>query len=199
MKYIIMADGKMSRWNSKDGTPKHLVKINGETLLERIVHQIRSNSFDSEIIITSHNPLYEVKGACRYEPKNNIYEIDRFTEELIDDNCCFLYGDTYYTDDSIKQILNCEKEDLHFFGNMKSMIAVVVTNSKIMRACINDVKCLYLKGQLKECKGWQVYQCYKNLPYDEISIEGSFSLIEDGTQGFNTFEEYAEFMKGISF
>ena len=35
MKYIIMAAGMGTRWNNYLGVPKHLIELNGETLLGR--------------------------------------------------------------------------------------------------------------------------------------------------------------------
>ena len=105
MRYVIMADGKGTRWGNYSGIPKHLIKIGDETLLERTVRLIKQTDESNEIVITSHDYRYEVEGAVRYEPKNNVLEIDRFTDELIDDGVVFLYGDTYYTDDSIKTIV----------------------------------------------------------------------------------------------
>ena len=75
MRYIIMADGKGSRWNHYMGREKHEISIDGETLLQRTVRLIREKDAGAEVIITSHNPAFEVEGAVRYEPKNNIYEI----------------------------------------------------------------------------------------------------------------------------
>lgn len=37
MKYIIMADGKGTRWGNYQDIPKHLIQIGGETLLGRTV------------------------------------------------------------------------------------------------------------------------------------------------------------------
>ena len=86
MKYIIMADGKGTRWNNYHNIPKHLIEIGGETLLARTVRLLRENDALADIVITSHDPRYEVSGARRYEPQNNHLEIDRFTEELIEND-----------------------------------------------------------------------------------------------------------------
>lgn len=86
MRYVIMADGKMTRWASSYGVPKHLLPIGDEALLGRLVRQIRENDPDAEVIVTSHDPRYGDYGATRYEPQNNVLEIDRFTQELIGDN-----------------------------------------------------------------------------------------------------------------
>ena len=92
MKYIIMADGKGTRWGNYQDIPKHLIQIGGETLLGRTVRLLNEKDPGCEVVITSHDERYEFEGARRYEPKNNRLEIDRFTEELIADNICFLYG-----------------------------------------------------------------------------------------------------------
>ena len=41
MRYVIMADGKGSRWNDFMGHKKHNISISGETLLERTVRLVR--------------------------------------------------------------------------------------------------------------------------------------------------------------
>ena len=83
-RYIIMADGKMTRWKNFL-VPKHMLPVHGEPILLRTVRLVRRFDPNAEIIITSHNPSYEVPGTVRYEPQNNHCEIDRFTWELIGD------------------------------------------------------------------------------------------------------------------
>ena len=117
MKYIIMADGEGKRWKNYNGLPKHLIPVDGEPIIKRTIDQIRSIDDRGDIIITSHNESYEFEGAKRYEPESNHLEIDRFTEELIEDNICFLYGDTYYTDRCLCRISEEDCGQLSFFGN----------------------------------------------------------------------------------
>lgn len=190
MKYIIMADGKGTRWKNYKNIPKHLIEINGETLLERIVKQLKKRDKGSEIIITSHDKRYEIKGAKRYEPLNNILEIDRFTEELIEDDICFLYGDTYYSDDAIDIIINTKAEDLMFFGNKKSIVAIKIKDSKIFKYHVKNVKYLYLRGKIKNCKGWQVYQSFQNIRYGTKKIKDKFIVVDETTVDYNTPKEY---------
>ena len=137
MKYIIMADGKGRRWNNFDNIPKHLIEINGETLLSRTVRLLKEFNSDAEVIITSHDPRYEVEGARRYEPRNNMLEIDRFTEELIEDDICFLYGDTYYSEKAMETITTTEADDLMFFGNGKAIVAIKVKDASVFRYHVN--------------------------------------------------------------
>ena len=163
MKYIIMADGKGARWNNYNNVPKHLIEINGETLLSRIVRLLKMYDSESQIIITSHDERYEVEGATRYEPQNNVLELDRFTRELIEDEICFLYGDTYYSQEAIQQIINGETEDVLFFGNLQSIVAVKIKKAEVFVRHLNNVRTLFEAGKINGCKGWQVYQSFAKI------------------------------------
>lgn len=190
MKYIIMADGKGSRWNNYKNIPKHLVEIEGEVIIARTVRLLNEYDKAAEVIITSHDKRYEFEGSTRYEPKNNVLEIDRFTYELIEDDICFLYGDTYYTEDAILKIINTDTDELLFFGNDKSIVAIKVKDSDIFKKHIDNVKKLYLEKKIKNCKGWQVYQSYQNLEFDKKQIGDQFVVVDEKTIDYNTPEDY---------
>ena len=190
MKYIIMADGKGTRWNNYHNIPKHLIEIGGETLLARTVRLLRENDARADIVITSHDPRYEVPGARRYEPQNNHLEIDRFTEELIADDVCFLYGDTFYSESVIQKIADTPAEKLLFFGNERSIVAIKVADGALFRQHVDRVRALFLAGKIEKCIGWQVYQSFEGLPFGEKTIAADYILIQDGTEDFNSPEDY---------
>lgn len=186
MKYVIMADGKGKRWNNYDNIPKHFVVVNGEMVIARVVRLIRKFDKDADVIITSHDPRYEIEGARRYEPKNNVLEIDRFTEELIEDNMCFLYGDTYYSEEAMQMIVDTKVEDIQFFGNGKSIVAIKIKDAELFRYHVQNVRNLFLEGKIKKCIGWQVYQSFLNLPFGIKQVVDKYIFINDNTQDFNT-------------
>lgn len=190
MKYIIMADGKGTRWNNYHNIPKHLIEIDGETLLARTVRLLRENDARADIVITSHDPRYEVPGARRYEPQNNHLEIDRFTEELIADDVCFLYGDTFYSESVIQKIADTPAEKLLFFGNERSIVAIKVVDGALFRQHVDRVRALFLAGKIEKCIGWQVYQSFEGLPFGEKTIAADYILIQDGTEDFNSPADY---------
>ena len=190
MKYIIMADGKGTRWNNYHNIPKHLIEIDGETLLTRTVRLLRENDVRADIVITSHDPRYEVPGARRYEPQNNHLEIDRFTEELIADDVCFLYGDTFYSESVIQKIADTPAEKLLFFGNERSIVAIKVADGALFRQHVDRVRALFLAGKIEKCIGWQVYQSFEGLPFGEKTIAADYILIQDGTEDFNSPADY---------
>ncbi len=190
MKYIIMADGKGTRWNNYHNIPKHFIEIGGETLLARTVRLLRENDARADIVITSHDPRYEVPGARRYEPQNNHLEIDRFTEELIADDVCFLYGDTFYSESVIQKIADTPAEKLLFFGNERSIVAIKVADGALFRQHVDRVRALFLAGKIEKCIGWQVYQSFEGLPFGEKTIAADYILIQDGTEDFNSPADY---------
>lgn len=190
MKYIIMADGKGTRWNNSLGIPKHLVEINGERLLDRTVRQIHAHDPSAEIIITSHDERYDIPGATRYEPKNNVLEIDRFTYELIEDNVCFLYGDTFYTEQAMATIVGTPTDKVLFFGSERSIVAIKVATAQVFKGCIDKVKELFLEGKIKNCIGWQTYQCFNGYEYDVKRVGDNYVLIDDKTLNINNLEDF---------
>lgn len=190
-KIIIMADGHGTRWNNYKNAPKHLAEIQGEYLIGRTVRLIHKILPSIDIIITSHDPRYDFPGSRRYEPRNNHYEIDRFTEELIEDNICFLYGDTFYTEDAIRLIIATTVNELLFFGNRKSIVAVKIKNANLFNQHRKQVKKLYLSKKLKKCTGWQVYQSFTQQLYgEEIDLSNNFVFVDNQTTDINTPEEY---------
>lgn len=190
MKYIIMCDGKGKRWNNYKGIPKHFIQVHGEPLIKRIVRQLNRKDGDADVIITSHDKRYDIEGALRYEPKNNILEIDRFTDELIQDDICFLYGDTYYTDSTIDIILNTDPIDIVFFGNEERIVGIKIKDGKLFKKHVDKVRDLFLNKKIKDCKGWQVYQSFMNLEFDRKIIDKKFVVVDKDTIDFNTLEDY---------
>ncbi len=190
MKYIIMADGKGSRWQNYQDVPKHLIEVDGESLLARTVRLLHSADKDCRVIITSHDKRYEIPGAERHEPKNNHLEIDRFTEELIEDQVCFLYGDTFYSQNSIDTILSTQTDDIMFFGNSRSIVAIKVADGQLFRHHVSRVRELFLAGKIEKCIGWQVYQSFTGMAFGEMRIGEKYFVLEVGTEDFNSPEDY---------
>lgn len=188
MRIVIMADGKGMRWDNHLGIPKHFALVNGEKLISRTIRLLNAHecSHEFEVIVTSHDKRYEFAGSKRYEPLDNKYEIDRFTAELIQDDMCFLYGDTYYTEDTLNQILDTEVMDILFFGNRKSIVGIRIKKSEIFKEHLNRVKRLYLAGKIKQCAGWQVYQSFVGQGFETpIEIKEKFVLVDDRTTDVN--------------
>ena len=194
MKYIIMADGKGTRWQNFNDIPKHLAMINGEPVIKRTVRLLKTIDDGCEVIITSHDPRYEIEGAVRYEPKNNVLEVDRFTCELIEDDITFLYGDTIYSEESIKTISEFKTDSVEFFGNKKSIVAVKIHDSEKFKEAFYKARNLFLDGKLEKCIGWQVYSAFlgRVIHGNDMDKEVAGSMILVNDYDFNTPKEYKE-------
>ena len=68
MKYIIMAGGDYKEWE----TPKQLIKINGEILIERTIRQLKENGI-KDIAISTNNKAFDYLGVeiLHHENKYN--------------------------------------------------------------------------------------------------------------------------------
>ena len=195
MKYVIMADGKGSRWNNYLGHGKQQIVVDGETLLARTTRLLHELDEDARVIITSHDESLSVGGAERWEPRNNVLEVDRFTRELTEDDMCFLYGDVYYTKDALRAVLDKRgREPVLFAGSEKSICAVLVRDAKLFTECYEDVRRRFLDGELSECKGWQVYHRYAGLPLEGKAVGKSFLTVDSFTRDFNAPEDYLAFL-----
>lgn len=192
MRFVIMADGKGTRWDNFMGIPKHLAKVDGEPILARTVRLLNEmTDRQAEVIVTSHDERYEFEGSRRHEPLDNKLEIDRFTAELIEDDTCFLYGDTYYTEEALRSILDTYTDDLIFFGNNKSIVAVKIKDSQLFKQHVDNVKKLFLAGKIDRCVGWQVYQSFTGQDFANTAVPSEkFILLGEKTTDFNTPEEY---------
>lgn len=190
MKYIIMAGGQGTRWNNYKNIPKHLVKINGENFLERIVRQLKENGV-KDIIITSSDSRYEVEGAKRYEPiyENKAYNL--FNYELLNEPMIFLYGDTYYNDSVIKSIINTKTDKLLYFGTKQSIIGIKVIDYDYFKNLVKEV------AKLPESKinGWATYQVSNNLKFGCKDIKDNFLLFNEDIINMNSPKEYKELLK----
>ena len=81
-------------------------------------------------------------------------------------------------------------DDILFFGNARAIVAVKVADGKLFKHHVDRVRALFLEGKIEKCIGWQVYQSFLNLPFGEKKIDTKFILLKDGTEDFNSPEDY---------
>ena len=151
MKYIIMAAGAGTRWNNYLGVPKHLIEINGETLLARTTRLLKENNI-TDYVITCSDPRYAQYGPTIPQTDHDC-EIDRFEESVIDGPVCYLYGDVYYSEDAIKTIINESNGNILFFGSHQEIFAIKVENIDLFLQYKHKVKKLFLSKVIDRCIG----------------------------------------------
>lgn len=191
MEYIIMCAGKGTRWNNYKGVPKHLIEINGETLIGRTTRILKENNID--YIITTEDERYREYGKIRPQTFKDC-EVDRF-EETNDEEVCYLYGDVYYTEEALKTIINTSTDEILFFGSKYEIFGVKVVDKDLFFKHQKRVKELYLKGEINRCIGWEVYRSLNDIPFNIHEIKDRFYLIEDGTDDIDYPDDYENFIK----
>jgi len=189
MKYIIMCAGDGKRWGNYLGVPKHLITINGETLLGRTTRLLKENGIN-DYIITGNDTRY-----CDYgRVVNQSYkdcEIDRFEE--IEDDICYIYGDVYFKEEALKKIVETEAKDVLFFGSKDEIFAIKIKDRKLFFDNKNKIKKMYLEGKINRCIGWEVYKSINNIPLDKHIITKRYIKILDGTDDIDFPKDYEKF------
>lgn len=189
MKYIIMCAGEGKRWNNYLGIPKHLIEINGESLLGRTTRLLKENGI-TDYIITGTDKRYAQYGELMPQTAND-YEIDRFEE--FKEPVCYLYGDVYYTDEALKTIINTNVDDIMFFGSNCEIFAIKINDLDLFYMHKNRVRVLYGKGKIDRCIGWEIYRSLNNIPFEDDYITDKYIKILDGTNDIDFPEDYNKF------
>src|SRR6186713_615623 len=64
---IIICAGEASRWRNHRGVPKHLVVIEGERILDRMVRLLKARGVDDiHVVVKAAVPAYDVPGATQF-------------------------------------------------------------------------------------------------------------------------------------
>ncbi|MDD2391661.1 MAG: hypothetical protein PHU94_01825 [Bacilli bacterium] len=137
MKYVIMSAGQGTRWNYYNGITKQEAVIDNESLLQRIVRQIKERTSD-QIVILSDNVNHFIQGCDLLKPFYSDYYRSKYAYELIDSEMTYLYGDTYYSDEVIEKIINTQVEDVMFFGNTASIVGAKVKDYQLFKEVISN-------------------------------------------------------------
>lgn len=197
MRYVIMANGNGRRWANYWGIPKQLISIEGETLLERTVRLFKQADPSCEIIVSSSDPRFEVQGAIRHAPLNGELELDRFCYELIEDDICFLYGDVYYSEECVKEILRTSPDGgMIFFGTETSIVAVKCSSADTLKKALDDLHQRIDRGEIDDAKGWQLYHLVNGMKLDGKEIGPNYVVIADTTRDFNRPSDLESFQGG---
>lgn len=120
MKYIIMCGGTYLKWD----TPRQLLKVMDETIVERTIRLLRENGIE-DIAISSNNEVFKQFGVPVLSHENGYraweyngcegYWCDCFYPT--DEPTVYLFGDVVYSRAAIRTIIETETKDIAFFGS----------------------------------------------------------------------------------
>ena len=101
MKVYILADGEGTRWNNWGGVPKQLLKVNDETILDRMIRLCVENGLTNITIVGDFKNEHAKNTKLNCDNKIDLFisVADHSKEPFI-----ILNGDIYYTDEIMKDI-----------------------------------------------------------------------------------------------
>ena len=118
MQYIIMCGGQYNEWE----TPRQLMEINGEKIIQRTVRLLKENGIDP--YITTNNPIFEQFAPVIHHDNEYLAYDGRIVKGhwnnafyLSDDPTCYLFGDVVYSPEAIKTIVEYQTDDIMFFAS----------------------------------------------------------------------------------
>ena len=93
MRFVILDDERGPFQTKRLGTMKNPADKEKKPVICKTIQLLHAEApNDIEIIVSSKNKELDLYDCLRYESSHHQYEIDRFEDELVDDNMCFLYG-----------------------------------------------------------------------------------------------------------
>jgi hypothetical protein len=125
-KVLILAAGSGTRWGDFRGVPKHLVEVEGETLLARTCRQFSKYSRDITVV-GPEDSRYQIDGCSLYTPQGGTgRELEKFSSSMSlwseTDRTVLVYGDVYFTDEAVDLIMDGEEGWKYFCRSKPSSI-----------------------------------------------------------------------------
>lgn len=205
MKYIIMAGGKFDKFK----TPRQLLKVNNEILIERTIRLLKENGI-TEISISTNNPAFDYLGVPILK-HNNSYEVKEgklygyWCDAFYPTNepTCYIFGDVYFSKEAIKTIIDTKTNDIELFGSMPPFaynysktwvepFALKVVNTNHLKEAIQKTKELDNQGKFwRKPIMWELWTVIKNVPLQTKPNEYiyNYTPINDYTIDIDNIED----------
>lgn len=202
---LILCAGTGSRWADYMGVPKYLAPVEGVPILTRTENQLKSHGVSKIIIVKKQKSV-----------KPGIDEIDKFYGAADhwnpDGRTIILFGDTYYTDEAIKAIVEYPADDWAVFGRPSGskltgkpygeLYALVFhdKHSDDILANLRRAERLWLENRISRINTWTLYRLMVNLPETLLNAhvilpDYHFVEVNDMTEDFDYPHDYDRFIE----
>lgn len=214
---IIICAGDATRWGNYLGTPKHLIEIEGERLLDRTVRLLRERDIEEVYIVVKEiTKAYHVEGAAQYvadlNPDN--VDADKFLSSRSlwnpDGRTIVLYGDCYFTDEAMDMItgykperwvLFCRPEASEITGTPYGECFAQSFYTKHHRkheAKLHYIARLFKAGTISRCGGWEHYRAMtgrKGADVEKHEMSTHYVEVNDWTDDFDYPDDYENWLR----
>ena len=198
MKYIIMCGGEYKDFKK----PKPLSIIKGETLVERTIRLLKENGIE-DIAISTTIKDYDYIDVPKLV-HNNEYSHEHNGEKAkgywlnayypMTEPCVYLHGDVYYSESSIKKIIDYKSNKNIFIGNKVAKnpehknwgepFGWIVNNPEIFKKGIDLAKYLQDIGRCQRghAISWELYRVLNGLDINkQYILDDTYLVIDDET------------------
>ena len=219
MKYILLCGGEYEEFK----TPKHLLKVNGEVLIERTIRLLKENGI-KDIAVSTNNPAFNYLDVPILK-HDNYYEENKNGKKGEWLSCfyptnkpvCYIFGDVYFSDEAIKTIINTKVDDIEMFGSIPPFdyyytktwvepFALKVADTKHLKESIEKTRQLAKEGKTwrKVPIMWELWTVIKDVPlqtkageyiYNYVKINDYTTDIDD-INDIDNIERALKIMKG---
>lgn len=211
LRAFILCAGRALRWNDFTNLPKHLARVDGETLLDRIVRQLGARGVQ-EIAVVSKDARLQRPNCALLLPDRCRWAAETLatTRHGWNGNTAILLGDVYYTDQAMDSILACG-EPLAVFGRpgpsrltgsrWAEIFALRIRQSGIPRMDSAIQQAIRDAETGGRGKLWEIYRALTGQPLRGKRIqldERIFRTIDDLTDDVDTPEERQNLESAIS-
>lgn len=199
---IILAAGKSKSWNNFRGTPKHLTKVEGKTLLERTCKQFLK--YTDNVCVIGLDERYQVDGTSLYVIKSdntNWKDASKFLSSkdlwLRDGRTILVFGDVYFTSEAVKTIMK-DKDSFKFFlrrganeetGARWKEIFAISFDQTMAPTFGQNLLHLTSMGQAETQAGWALYRYMIGPAPSGLFNNPHFVEINDWTEDFDYPED----------
>lgn len=199
---VIIAAGDGSRWGNYRDTPKHLVTIEKEVLLERTCKQFLKHTDD--VCVIGLDQRYAVKDTTLYVPSNvntNYKDANKFmcSQNLWNKHgrTVLVFGDVYFTNDAVKTIMSTPGEFKWFLRREESEISgarwkeifAFAFDAVMINNITQSLLLLISRDQVQKQAGWALYKAMISTPYGDIFANHHHVHIDDWTEDFDFPED----------
>lgn len=207
MKYIIMCGGTYG------SRPKQMLPVMGERIIDRTIRLLKTYGVD-DIAISSDDPNFLFIGVPVLKHRNEyIYGHEENHLWLqafypMTEPVCYIFGDVYFSEDAIRQIVQTETESIQFFASAPPFadnyyktwaepFAFKVQDTKLFFEKIEECHRLDLEGRFhREAVSWELWQVIKGTELDVIDYT-NYHAINDYTCDIDDENEAREFERQV--
>lgn len=215
---IIICAGEATRWGNHLNTPKHLIEIEGERLLDRTVRLLNERGVeDVHVVVKAEDARYKVPGSKLYIAKLD-YEKNADADKFLSSKKLWnkkgrtivFYGDCYFTDEAMDTIIGHEPKDWVLFCRPG---ASRITGTKWgecfaqsfypdqiaeHEAALYRIADLKKQGVIRRCGGWEHYRAMLgrgDQALNRHTMSDRYVEINDWTDDFDYPDDYETWIK----